>query len=78
MRNVLLVAGLSAAALVVLSLWGVLPVVGQWSPTALFAGQAAIAAGEPFTQHVRPVVSTLVGTVVLLVLAVRGFAVREV
>ncbi|MFD3688460.1 ABC transporter [Nocardiopsis sp. NPDC058631] len=69
--------GFSVVALVLLLLLGQLPVVGEWSPTTLVAAQAALPGGVPAADFLPAAVSALVGTAVLLALAVRGFGSRE-
>ncbi|WP_433699567.1 ABC transporter [Nocardiopsis sp. CA-288880] len=77
-RGLLPTVGFSVAALVVLVLLGQLPVVGEWSPTALFAAQAALPGGAPVADFLPAAAGALVGTAALLALAVRGFGAREV
>jgi ABC-2 type transport system permease protein len=77
-RGVLAAVGLSVAFLVLLVLLGQIPVVGRWVPTALFAAQSAVPAGAPAADFLPAALSALAGTVVCLLLAVRGFGAREV
>jgi ABC-2 type transport system permease protein len=70
-------AGIGIAALLVVGVLSLLPGVAAWLPSALGAPGIAAAIGEPVTDWWKPVLASVIGLVVALVLAVIAFRRQE-
>jgi hypothetical protein len=69
---------LSIVALLLMPLLGLIKGVGPWLPSSLITALASLAGGSDAGGFLKAAIVTAIATLVLLALAVRGHATREI